>query len=493
LAEQGPGKFRIALQPGERLNRDFVLRWRLGAEAIRTSLLLKPDGDAASQDGTFLLTVVPPVSSGQLQKSRDIVFVLDRSGSMAGWKMVAARRALARMVETLRERDRFTVFAFDDTIEVPPFGAGLAAATDRHRFRAAEFLAGIDSRGGTEMAAPLDRAVRLLQESEAGRERILVLVTDGQVGNEDQILRNLGQRLQGMRIFTLGIDQAVNDAFLRRLALLGGGSCEVVEFENRLDEVMDRVHRRIGTPLCTGLQLKATGLRLDGDSLMPARLPDLFAGAPLLIQGRYRGAVAGSITLEARDWAGRPWSETVPGMVGGSMAVPCLWARGRIRDMEDQYVIGIGDHAELEKRIVETSLRYSVLCRFTAFVAVDRSAVVNRGGEVHRVTQAVEAPAGWEMFNAAPALAAGAEFCLSDAEDMDLCEEQTRGDASRKRGAAPARPVASQPQAPAPKSMLDSLAASLPPKAALAKSASRSASSAGGVLRKLGRALLGGG
>src|SRR5262249_47278966 len=153
---------------------------------------------------------------------------------------VAARRALARMVDTLTAADRFAVLAFDDSIETPPdLPDGLVAATDRHRFRAAEYLARVEARGGTEMAQPLDRGVPLLahEPTDRGRDRVLVLVTDGQIGNEDQILRALAPRLKGVRVFTLGVDQAVNASFLRRLADLGGGACELVESEDRLDEV----------------------------------------------------------------------------------------------------------------------------------------------------------------------------------------------------------------------------------------------------------------
>src|SRR4029079_11226965 len=139
------------IHPGERLDRDFVLRFRLGDAQVRTSLKLVPSA-TGYDGGTFLLTVMPPLPSAQ-SRSRDVVFVLDRSGSMRGWKMVAARRALARMVDTLTERDCFTVYAFDDSIETPPaFGdSGLVPASDRNRFRAVEFLARIDSRGGTEI------------------------------------------------------------------------------------------------------------------------------------------------------------------------------------------------------------------------------------------------------------------------------------------------------------------------------------------------------
>src|SRR5262249_9142926 len=132
--------------------------------------------------------------------------LLDRSGSMGGWKMVAARRALAGMVQTLTDRDRFTVYAFDDRVETPPAfrDAGLAPATEHRRFVAAEFLAGGGPRGGTELAQPLELAVHTLQGADPERESVLVLVTDGQVGNEDQILHHLGDRARHIRLFPLG-------------------------------------------------------------------------------------------------------------------------------------------------------------------------------------------------------------------------------------------------------------------------------------------------
>src|SRR5205807_342723 len=179
---------------------------------------------------------------------------------------------------------RFNVSAFDDSLEAPPEfrGQGLAEATDRNRFRAVEWLARVDARGGTEMAQPLDLAVKQLAAAADApqRDRILVLITDGQVGNEDQILRLLGKRLGGLRIFTLGIDQAVNEGFLKRLAALGGGFCEVVESEDRLDEVMKKLQRRIEQPLLSGLHLEAVGFRMEPQTMVPARLPDLSAAAP---------------------------------------------------------------------------------------------------------------------------------------------------------------------------------------------------------------------
>jgi len=215
----------VEVQPGERLDRDFILRWRIDGAELASTLVCSDDADGKA--GTYMLTLVPPSTAALATKPRDVVFVIDRSGSMDGWKMVAARRAVARMIDTLTSRDRFCAIAFDDHLEHIP-RRELVAATDRERFRAVEQLAKVEARGGTEMLEPLADALALTREGYADRERIVVMVTDGQVGNEDQLMRELGS-LRNVRMFTLGIDQAVNGAFLRRLAAAGGGLCELVE------------------------------------------------------------------------------------------------------------------------------------------------------------------------------------------------------------------------------------------------------------------------
>jgi Ca-activated chloride channel family protein len=371
----------IRLQPGERLDRDFILRLSFDAS---TSLALAPDGD----EGTFTLTVVPDQTRATANP-KDVVLVLDRSGSMTGWKMVAARRAAARIVDTLTSGDRFAVLSFDTVVEHPDgLGEGLSEASDRNRYRAVEHLARLEARGGTEMLAPLEQAVTLLGDSV--RDRVLVLVTDGQVGNEDQILERAGARLAGVRVHTVGIDRAVNAGFLGRLAGLGGGRCELVESEDRLDEAMEHIHRRIGAPLVTDLSLKADGLDLVPDTV--SHLGSIYPGVPLTVLGRYRGAAGGALTVHGLDGAGQPWERRVAATVVDSPAMRAIWARARLRTLEDRYATG---DRSLENEIVRVSLTYGVLCRFTAFVAVD-SQVVAEGGPGHRVIQPVELPSGWE-------------------------------------------------------------------------------------------------
>ncbi|WP_203010169.1 VWA domain-containing protein, partial [Frankia nepalensis] len=471
ITERRADGLRVRLEPGERADRDFLLRLAFdGGDAVSTSLAVLPDavsddGDGrgeggASPGGTFALTLLPPAGAVPA-RDRDVVIVLDRSGSMGGWKMVAARRAAGRIVDTLRGTDRFAVLAFDNRVDTPPLlPSGLTQASDRNRFRAVEFLGGLEARGGTELLTPLRQAARLLRDE--GRDRVVVLVTDGQVGNEDQLLRELAAGLAAVRVHTVGIDRAVNEAFLRRLAG-PGGRCELVESEDRLDDAMRAIHRRIDTPLVTGVRLVApapgAGLTIDPGSLTPTPLPDLFPGAPVVITGRYTGTPTGTVTVtgdvpaagsEDTGSGDASFEATVPATPSANRGLTALWARARIRDLEDQYVVAKAErreHDRLETTIVETSLRFGVLSRFTAFIAVDQR-VVNESGAMHRVTQPVESPSGWAAPVAAapPVMAAPAMARLA----APMKRMSVRGRPGPAGGAPPPSPAAPPPPAGPP-------------------------------------------
>ncbi|WP_067500892.1 VIT domain-containing protein [Actinoplanes sp. TFC3] len=375
---------RVEIAPGERADRDFILRLPYAADG--SSAVVVPD--AGTAEGTVQLVVLPPASPSTAPRPKDVVLLLDRSGSMGGWKMVAARRAAARVVDTLTNGDRFAVLTFDHQVGHPDdLGSGLSDATDRHRFRAVEHLARAEARGGTELLTPLRDGLALLSDVK-DRDRVLVLVTDGQVGNEDQILAEVSTLVGSTRIHTVGIDRAVNAGFLGRLAAIGAGRCELVESEDRLDEAMEQIHRRIGAPLVTDVTVSGVDT---------GRAQSLFPGVPLVLFGRHQGEPPATVTVRGRTREDEDFTSEIALERRDEPAVTAQWARSHLRDMEDRYAAG--DHS-IEQEIVATSLRFGVLCRFTAFVAVD-SQVVNEGGDNRRVTQPVESPSGWQPYESA--------------------------------------------------------------------------------------------
>ncbi|MDT7786640.1 MAG: Ca-activated chloride channel, partial [Pseudonocardiales bacterium] len=205
----------------------------------------------------------------------------------------------------------------------------------------------------------------------------------GQVGNEDQLLRDIAPVINRTRVHAVGIDTAVNAGFLGRLAAAGAGRCELVESEDRLDEAMTHIQRRIGAPIITDVMVSP-------ESSLPKQPTAIYPGVPLVVFGRYTG-MPEAFTVRGRTRDGAEWHQTVAVLEQSEPAVRAQWARAALRDLEDRYATG--DRA-VEDQIVRTSLRYGVLCRFTAFVAVDEKVVSD--GTVHRVVQPVELPSGWQ-------------------------------------------------------------------------------------------------
>jgi len=395
-ARDADGDMIVTVVPEQRLNQDFILRWGIAADTVATTtLLVEPDdvrpaglgtgkpAEEAPGDGTFSLVIVPPTQVADVkQPLRDVVFMLDRSGSMSGWKMVAARRAVARMVDTLTGEDRVTVMAFDNSVEHCGNAPHLAPATDRHRWSVLEWLGSVEARGGTELAAALKAGFGVFREQGnaespvnpgARRDRVFVLVTDCQVGDEDRVIANLVDEIGDVTLFVVGIDTAVNEGLLTRMADSTGGMVEMVESEDRLDEVMERIHQRLVSPLVSGLGIQSAGLDIIPESLAPAKLPNLVPGVPVVVRGRYRGTPAGGVCVQGRRPAGDVWQEQAEAAAVSTGCQGSLWARGRLRHLEDLYATcnREGDVDALEKRMIELSTSLGVLCRFTAIVAID--------------------------------------------------------------------------------------------------------------------------
>jgi Ca-activated chloride channel homolog len=389
----GDGKRVVRLQPGDRADRDFLLRFRLGHTALATSAVVVGDGEVI-EGGTWSVTVIPPVEAAT--DCRDVVVVLDRSGSMRGWKMVAARRAAGRIVDTLDIGDRFCVLGFDDRIDHPAGCSALVEASDRNRFAAASWLGSLEARGGTEMAQPLLKATHLLTSSGTGRSAVLVLVTDGQITGEDHLLRSLEPRLGATTVHCVGVDRAVNAGFLDRLARQGRGTFQLVESEDRLDQVMATLARTIGRPALSEINISGHGIDIIDTSITPTPTPDAFAGLPCVVSGRYRGAVHDETTLTVTAVGPRgPHSVTLVPLRSNAAAVRTIWSRAALSDLEDAYyATGQRDMAQAARQIIEHSIRFGVLSRFTAYVAIDPEHT--DADALDEIVQPVEMTSGWD-------------------------------------------------------------------------------------------------
>lgn len=365
---------RISLaKKNELLNRDFVLRWRLAGEKLRTNALV--------HNGVAMLSILPPKRDGFLGLPRDVIFIVDRSGSMEGVKMTSAARACSILLGTLGPRDRFAIQAFDDAQEW--FAPGFTPADEDGIERGARYLRGITSRGGTEMDGALAAALKLPQEP--GRSPVIVLITDGQVGNESEILKRAQKGIGDARIFTIGVDTAVNEGFLKRLAAAAGGTSTFVVPGDALEEALCAIGREIGDPLVTDVRIEGA------EDVTPSRVPDLFAGRATTVFFRAKG---GRVRVCGKYADGKTFEESVPVREVDLPAIPQLWARSRVVDLEDRFRVG---EADVREEIVKLAVEHRLLTRFTAYVAVDESEIVNPQGDLRRIVQPVEAPESWDM------------------------------------------------------------------------------------------------
>ncbi len=432
----GGGAVKIALaRENEPLDRDFVLRWRAAGGATRTSLLVHKSKDGRSYG---VISIVPPRREGFLGTARDVVFVVDRSGSMEGVKMASAARACGVLLATLGPRDRFAIAAFDDRVDWLEPPRGQAAGRWDGRFVPADeaglelghrFLREIASRGGTELDGAVHEALEAIgkRAKTAARAPVVVVLTDGQIGDEARVLKRIQQEIGDARAFTVGIDTAVNDGFLKRLAALGGGTATFVQPGGALEDALKAVGREIGAPLVVNLELEgADGEKIEAGTVAPSAIPDLFAGRAST--AFFRADRPGRVRVRGWTSDGARFEETAEPREVELPAIARLWAKARIQDLEDRFRLEPSAQAKIKADIIALSLMHSLLTRFTAFVVVDESEVVNATGERRKVVQPVEEPALWEMSKVAeehakytPRLTcAGMDASMSGASDASL-------------------------------------------------------------------------
>jgi len=372
-------------------NKDFILRYETAGKKISDAVLTHKNG----RGGYFSLILQPPDKVDSRDVSpKEIVFVLDTSGSMEGFPIEKAKESMKMALDGLYPNDTFNLITFAGDTHVlfekpvPP--------TAENMQRAREFLASREGSGGTEMMKAIKTA--LAPSSSQKHLRIVCFMTDGYVGNEGEIISEI-QKHPNARVFSFGIGSAVNRFLLDKMAQEGRGEVEYVSLEDDGSKAAKRFHERIRNPLLTDISIDWNGLHVT--DVYPRRNGDLFSAKPLVIHGRYTKSGSSTIKLKGKI-GGQNTVREIP--VNFSNDAPnhdvlaTLWARTRIDDLSTRGNYDDGEEVirisqQTKNLIAQIGLKYRLMTEFTSFVAVEER-VVNRKGKPVRVDVPVELPQG---------------------------------------------------------------------------------------------------
>lgn len=371
-----------AATPG---NRDFELTWVPRQSALPQSAWFT---ERVGADHYALLMLLPPEAARAPRLPREVVFVLDTSGSMAGASIRQAKEALELALGRLGPQDRFEVIEFNSGARAL-FNGARDAGPDNLR-AAVRWVRALEARGGTEMAAALRLALDGAERS--SRVRQVVFLTDGAVGNEEGLFRLIRERLGDSRLFTVGIGSAPNSHFMTKAAQLGGGTFTYI---GRIEEVrakMGELFAKLEAPVLKDVQAHwPEGVQVEA---WPARLPDLYAGEPLVLVARL-DKLDGELRVRGqRD--GSAWEARVPlEEHAAATGLGSVWAREKITALVDSLREGASETV-VRSRVIELAQAHRLVTRYTSFVAVDKPPVRASEEALKLAEVPTLLPEGWQ-------------------------------------------------------------------------------------------------
>lgn len=382
-------------------DRDFELTWKaIEGKSPYAGLFRETVGGK-----TYLLSfVTPPAAANEADAKpvkREIVFVIDNSGSMAGPSMEQAKESLALAISRLKPEDRFNVIRFDDTMSV--HFSELVEATPDKREDAIVYVRGLTADGGTEMLPALEAALRTQGPVQAGALRQVVFLTDGAIGNETQLFEEIQKNRGEARVFTVGIGSAPNSHFMTKAAEYGRGTFTLIGSESEVAARMGELFTKLESPAMTDIAASFEGA--SASDITPNPMPDLYRGEPVVLTAELDGtAPEGKLQIlgKAGDQPWRVEMDIAKASTGEGIAK--LWARRKIDDLEAS-ASTIADPATLDKRIETVALAHHLVSRVTSLVAVDATPSRPASENLSETKLPLNLPAGWDfgkVFGEAP-------------------------------------------------------------------------------------------
>lgn len=342
-------------------DRDFVLKWRTLVGATPQAAVFTER--VGNHDFALVMVQPPQVEAGVNPMPRDMIFIIDVSGSMEGPSIEQARLGLQSAVDSLRPEDRFNIIAFASDFSM--LFPGSVRPDSFNVAKAERWIRGLTAGGGTEMAAPL--AAALGSSDVSGYLKQILFITDGAVGNESALFKLVQMHLGDARLFTVGIGSAPNSYFMRKAAQFGRGTFTHIGSTNEVATQMRALLERIASPVASNIQLYWHG-SANVESF-PDKIPALYMSEPLVIVARSE-TLQGSLEVTG-ETNNLTWSRALELRVGGEASgLASLWARAKIDSLEDEKVMG-RDGDSVRKEVIDLAMTHHLVSPYTSLVAVE--------------------------------------------------------------------------------------------------------------------------
>ncbi len=386
-------------------NKDLILRYRVAGENTRATVLTQSD-----QRGGHFATYLIPAFNYKTNEivPKEVIFLMDTSGSQQGDPLVKSKELMRRFIQGLNPNDTFTIMDFANTTKALSTTPLFNTATNRQS--AINYIDKLQANGGSELLNGI-QSVMNFPVTKTGMLRSIVLITDGYIGNEKEVLALVQRSLKpGNRLYSFGVGGSVNRFLLNRLAEVGRGTSQVIRQDEPSAEAAEKFFRQINNPVLTDIQISWEGVG-EKPEIYPIAPPDLFASQPLVLFGKKTDRTPGKLRIRGTQAGGKAYEQILPvdfAQSGGrqrestsvaatatdfgNAAVAQLWGRSRIQDLMNQ-MFG-GETKSLVEAVTNTALTYRLLSEYTAFVAVSEEVRVEPDGSRRRVQVPVELPQG---------------------------------------------------------------------------------------------------
>ncbi|MBD1807715.1 after-VIT domain-containing protein [Microcoleus sp. FACHB-SPT15] len=372
-------------------NKDLIVRYQVSSDNTQATVLSQSD----QRGGHFAVYLIPALDyrSNEIVP-KDVVFLMDTSGSQHGDPLLKSQELMRRFINGLNPDDTFTIIDFSDT--TTQLSTHPLPNTAQNRTKAINYINQLQANGGTYLLNGI-RAVLNFPAAPAGRLRSIVLLTDGYIGNDNEILAEVQQKLQpGNRLYSFGVGSSPNRFLLNRIAEIGRGTSQIVRHNEPIEDVAEKFFRQINNPVLTNIQVAFEG---TGEAVIyPSAPPDLFTQEPLVLFGRVsplpEDDSVGTLRVTGTAARGTRYEKTfnLNFEKAGNPAIAQLWGRARIKYLMQQ-MFGYETKTGVEA-VTNTALMYQLLSQYTAFVAVSDDVRVDPERESISMQVPVEMPQG---------------------------------------------------------------------------------------------------